>query len=869
MIGQTISHYKITAKLGEGGMGEVYLAEDTDLKRMVALKFLPETDSTTPETATRFRHEAQAAAALSHPNIATVHAVSEHEGRPYIVMEYVDGPTLSQYCQSGDPPIHRILELAIQIGEGLKKAHAAGVVHRDLKPANILVDRDGRPKILDFGLAKRRGATRLTKTGSTLGTAAYMSPEQSLGQNVDHRTDIWSFGVMLYEMVTSRLPFDAEYEAAIAYAIVNREPEPMARYRSGVSAGLQQIVDRALTKLPEKRYQQAEELVADLARELESTSKPSAWPAPRVTTAYRRRWVGVILSSLAVVAAVIATLLFVTQRPSRRAAPERRQLTYRGSVRFPEISPDGQYIAFVERRPSGQSNVLMVQDLAGGTPIEVFEDEQIWWPRWSPDGTELLMVAYNDSIPGVVLVPRLGGSVQRYRLTGQIAWSHKGDRFLLYDYVKNRCLMVDKETGDTVSPGIDVGAFDIDWSPNGELLAASEGIESGLVLSTCAISNRQWNRAQPPIDVAYVRWCPSGDAIYFLKPRGSETYLNPPDLMKVNVDPHSGKLHGEPRLLISGLQTGGAGFSVSGDGRKLVFRQTVRWSNLWFARRSDDADGVSDPNRLTSGTSLIYDPSISPDGTEIAFAMTVRGEMHIFTMPIAGGTPTQVTHTNAPNWSPAWSPDGKQIAYSTLDDRIQRVALIDPKGGPARIFGRSVTNFDGGTVVWSPGARILYDSVSNFHLLDAEDGTEERLMAKDLVGWGTRTRWSPDGRKVALETYEHEDAAAGQVWNKKEVAVFAVESHAKIWSMPLDESQGELIGWSQDGEWLYRWAADSAGTSVNRLRMADHQVEHVLTLPSSDVEQIAMSSDCSTFVYVVEQRQSDAWLVENFDPDVD
>jgi hypothetical protein len=159
--------------------------------------------------------------------------------------------------------------------------------------------------------------------------------------------------------------------------------------------------------------------------------------------------------------------------------------------------------------------------------------------------------------------------------------------------------------------------------------------------------------------------------------------------------------------------------------------------------------------------------------------------------------------------------------------------------------------------------------VSNFHLLDAGDGTEERLMAKNLTGWWRRTYYSPDGRKVALQTYEHEDAAAGQVWNKKEVAVFSVENHTKIWTMPLDERQGELFGWSQDGEWLYRWSADSASTSVSRMRIADRRVEHVMSLPSPDVEQVAMSPDCSTFVYVVEQSQSDAWLVENFDPDIE
>jgi hypothetical protein len=195
--------------------------------------------------------------------------------------------------------------------------------------------------------------------------------------------------------------------------------------------------------------------------------------------------------------------------------------------------------------------------------------------------------------------------------------------------------------------------------------------------------------------------------------------------------------------------------------------------------------------------------------------------------------------------------------------------VIDPRGGAARVFRQSRTNADYGTISWSPGKRVLCVLESNFRLLEPANGTEERLMAHDLAGWGRNACYSPDGRSVAVITYEHQDTTPGEIWNKQEVAIYAVENHAKIWTMPLDERQGELFGWSQDGEWLYRWSADSASTSVSRMRIADRRVEHVMSLPSPDVEQVAMSPDCSTFVYVVEQSQSDAWLVENFDPDIE
>ena len=221
MIGQTIAHYQITAKLGEGGMGEVYLATDTSLDRQVALKFLPESLQKDPEAHERLIREAKAASRLRHNNILTIYSVESHGGRDFIVMEYVEGRPLTESSRDAHRSIPQILDLAIAVADGLHKAHAAGIIHRDLKPANILIDRDGIPRIVDFGLAKMRGADKLTKAGSTLGTVAYMSPEQAVGEEVDVRSDIFSFGVLLYELITGRTPFQGAHEAAITYAIIN------------------------------------------------------------------------------------------------------------------------------------------------------------------------------------------------------------------------------------------------------------------------------------------------------------------------------------------------------------------------------------------------------------------------------------------------------------------------------------------------------------------------------------------------------------------------------------------------------------------------------------------------------------------------
>ena len=276
MIGQTISHYRVIQKLGEGGMGVVYKAEDTKLDRVVALKFLAPHLVKDEESHERFLREAKAAAALNHPNICTIYEVDETEGRVFIAMEWVDGISLGTKLESSGPlPIEEALDIAIQASKGIQEAHRMGVVHRDLKTANIMVGANGLTKVLDFGLAQVAGSRNLTKTGSVLGTAAYMSPEQILGEKVDHQCDIWSLGVVLYEMLAGRQPFSGEYEVAVTYSVVNQEPEPLTLVRSDVPIELERLVSQTLRKRCDERYQTVESLLDDLtslqARPTETT----------------------------------------------------------------------------------------------------------------------------------------------------------------------------------------------------------------------------------------------------------------------------------------------------------------------------------------------------------------------------------------------------------------------------------------------------------------------------------------------------------------------------------------------------------------------------------------------------------------------
>jgi serine/threonine protein kinase len=362
MIGQTISHYRILEKLGEGGMGVVYKAEDTKLKRSVALKFLPRgLEAHEPERA-RFVQEAQAASALNHPNVCTIYDIADQDGQQFIVMEFVDGKTLRQVI-----PVQKMQDAvgyAIQIGEALQEANSKGVVHRDIKTDNIMVNTKNQVKVMDFGLAKLKGSLKLTKTSSTVGTLAYMAPEQIQGEEVDARSDIFSFGVVLYEMLTGHLPFHGEHEAAMMYSIMNEEPESIERYKPDISPLLANIIQRALEKDPSDRYQSAGDMVIELRRLQRKTSRVSRGLTAEIPAASveavspegavikeplkKNLWIGIGVVALLVI--IVALYLSIFRKPSQVSLNP--DMTFRvlpipfTQIQSPGLSRDGNWAAF-------------------------------------------------------------------------------------------------------------------------------------------------------------------------------------------------------------------------------------------------------------------------------------------------------------------------------------------------------------------------------------------------------------------------------------------------------------------------------------------------------------------------------------------
>jgi len=337
MIGKTISHYRILEKLGQGGMGIVYKAEDTKLKRTVALKFLPPELTRDADAKARFIREAQAAAALDHPDICTIYEIDEAEDRTFISMAYIDGERLKDKIERGPLKLEDAVEIAIHIAQGLQAAHEKGIIHRDIKSANVMLTASGQVKVMDFGLAKLAGTTAVTREGTTLGTAGYMSPEQARGEGADSRTDIWSLGVVLYEMLTGLLPFRGEYEQALTYQIMNAAPEPITSLRTGVSMELERIVTKCLEKNRDERYQNSADFIADL-HHLQRTLSTGAKTAQRSTAtagrpAHRVRWW--FWGAPLMVVAIIAAIVFF-KMPHRATPPEEKSIAV---LPFIDMSP--------------------------------------------------------------------------------------------------------------------------------------------------------------------------------------------------------------------------------------------------------------------------------------------------------------------------------------------------------------------------------------------------------------------------------------------------------------------------------------------------------------------------------------------------
>ncbi len=679
MIGKTISHYKVVEKLGEGGMGIVYKAEDTKLERTVALKFLPERLTVNDTEKARFLQEAKAAAALNHPNVCVIYEIQEDAEKPFIAMEYVDGKTLRDIIASNrENPFttNQAIAYAIQIGDALLEAHSNDIVHRDIKSENIMVNSKNQIKVMDFGLAKLKGSLKLTQTVSTMGTLAYMSPEQIKSSKVDTRSDIFSFGVVLYEMLTSELPFKGDYEASLMYSVLNEEPEPLQTHIPDPSSELIHIINRVLEKEPEERYQNMADLLIDLRRVKKETGKvsrkslidlPAHKPTPSFTFKISPKMLGL---AGAVIAILFLAFLFFRPDGSTKLNPDmsfRVLSTPYPVIWYPSLSKDGNWIAFPSRDPNGLWGIYLMNS-AGGDARRIATDSiHINNVDISPDGSQVAYTRwFSAGMPAkVFVVSSLGGQrVQLAEWATTPEW-HPDGRRIGYIHLPGFGPGKKKEVWSVRPDGSDdrreysdnappiIGRLDFSWSPDGKSIAWLRTFP-GLYTEIIIVDLQSGEERQLTFDrkiIDEVEWTTQDDIVF------SSTRSGNTNLWMV---PATG---GEPVQITKGSGPD-IGIGISSDMKKLLYLQQLEVGNIWLTNR----DGSSS-RQITFEDQLLKDPSLSPDKKRIAYVLgdpdpTKRAVVgNVYVMDRDGQNRRQLTFESEAVRFPEWSPDGKWIAY--------------------------------------------------------------------------------------------------------------------------------------------------------------------------------------------------------------
>jgi serine/threonine protein kinase/dipeptidyl aminopeptidase/acylaminoacyl peptidase len=843
IVGRTISHYTVIEKLGGGGMGVVYKAQDTRLGRNVALKFLPEDISQDPQAIERFRREARAASSLNHPNICTIYDIEEFEGRPFIAMELLEGQTLRRRISRKSIEISALLEIGTQIADGLEAAHSKGIVHRDIKPANIFLVERGPTKILDFGLAKfaayRQPAAEsadaasmsthrhvlddalVTSAGSSVGTVAYMSPEQARGQELDARTDLFSLGVVLYEMATGVVPFGGAAIGLIFDGILNSSAAPARKLNANLPVGLENILAKALEKDLGLRYQTAAELRADLKRlkrdlDLGHSGTSIAVPGPSDEVRERRspsRW-----QAWALVGGAIITLAVILKyAPTQPAAAPRVlrtvQLTNTNRPKS-DVVADSSRLYFIE----GQSTLSQTSVNGGETfPVPNSLEDTGFSNVFdiSPDSSALLMnTARGTSLDGPLWsVPALGGSPRRLgNLEGHDgAWSPDGKKIA---YCKGNEIFLARSDGAEpqrllITSGT---AGDIRWSPDGAILrftvndpktnyrsiwqATADGGNLHLLLPG-------WSEAP---NECCGEWTPDGKYFVFQAQRDATM-----DLWAINE--RGGFFRTTPQPPVQ-LTTGpmNVGNPVpSRDGKKLFVQG---WQPRGELLRFDAKSKQLAP--YLSGISAMG-LDFSRDGEWVAYNDASDGTM--WRSKADGSQKLQLVFPPMQAYLPRWSPDGKQIAFfGHPPGEPWQIYVIPAQGGTPELTYRSTTNSADPT--WSPDGKSLAfgeNSLSNqgsaVYVLDLKTRTPTKLPGSDGL---YSPRWSPDGRYLAAIPLDS---------LKLMLFDFTTQKWTELASLFV-----AYPTWSRDGRYLYFDGILDNQESYCRVQVGDGKLERIFSL---------------------------------------
>ncbi len=886
LIGKQLGAYQIISVLGFGGMGEVYLARDERLKRKLALKLLPQQFTRDADRVRRFEREARAASALNHPNIITIYEIGKMAGTYFIAAEYVEGQTLRQLVERGPMRAKEVLIIGSQIADALDAAHEAGLVHRDIKPENVIVRPDGYVKVLDFGLVKltERGSLEQksqpsdphkTNPGTVLGTVAYMSPEQAAGLEIDRRSDLFSLGVLMYELLAGVVPFKGISTASILDAIIHHQPAPLASIRKDLHTEVERIVSRALEKDRDLRYQTASDLRAELKRlqrQLDSASINSGDvdSQPQETASaglFSSRPALALGAGLLLLAAIFFIWLPGREKKSE-ASPwlEARstQITdFPHEEFFPSLSPDGNTIVYARRCKNGWD--IFMQRVGGFNAQNLTEnfagdDSQ---PAFSPDGAYIAFRSERDG-GGIFVMGASGESVRRLSDRGPAyhpAWSPDSQEIIYTEerfkdprerqISPHRLWAVNIKTlekrlistADVVQP---------QWSPNGHRLAYWASGDS---------SQRDiWTMSPKGDDVVQITndaaldwnpiWSPDGKQLYFVSDRSGGMQL-----WRVAMDEQSGRALAAPELVPT-PSAFSQHISLSRDGKRLAFVNVSLKRNLYRVEMDLKREKViGEPEALTLGSRQAMDPNISPDGKRLVYTTITEAREDLAILNSDGSEdPLRLTDDEYKDRGPRWSPDGKRIAFYSTRSGNYEIWLINTDGTGLRRLTES-GNDRAYNPLWSPdGKRLSFTNhKGETRIIEVDKPWSEQTpqllnpqREPPLQFWPTA--WSSDGRRVLGGSNLEGQALVPAIYS------FETGEIEKV-----SDFGGVSLSWLQDD----RRALIISDGAVIIINTATKKYRSLFTAAPNKITSFTLSSDNRWLYYILDSVEADVWLLQH------
>ena len=875
LIGQKLGRYQIVREIGHGGMGVVYLAQDVSLDRPVALKLLPKHLTSDPERLRRFEREARAASALNHHNILTIYEIVHLDGLHSIATEFIDGVTLRERIKSKELELSETLNIAEQIASALVAAHEAGIVHRDIKPENVMLRRDGYIKVLDFGLAKLTeqqtpinalAATAVTNTDTgIMGTVGYMSPEQARGESVDHRTDIFSLGVLVYEMVTGQLPFKAKNAADVMVPIPDQEPLPLANYVPEAPAELQLIVNKALRQNRDERYQTTTELLTDLKSVTSKRSAKSRFTARRLS----------LLAATLVV--VVGGLLwfYASSRTVKSSLPPMKVVPFTssaGSEWVGGFSPDGNQIAYVWTDEKENNIDVYVKQIGVEKPLRLTSDPRAdFCPVWSPDGQNVAFVRYTETGAVIFIVPASGGAERKLLTLGSNvpfppAWDWSPDGKFIAFTVKTskdepgKIFLISPDTlarHPLTAPTENLGGFDYVgdsepvFSPDSKSVAFIR--QSSLVSADIYIAPitggepRRLTFENTP--VTRVTWTADGREIIFSAT--NNRFAHNGSLWRI---PASGGA--TERITVVGYDAMYP--HISRRGNRLAYVQGSGDYNIYKIEVFGTTVSSNPSTKLIASTRNDGSPQFSPDGRRIVFGSDRSGSPEIWMCDSDGSNLIQVTSLNKAAGTPRWSPDGQQIAFDFFEERRGHIYVTSTAGGQPRPI--TTGDFDDIVPSWSRNGQWIY-------------------FASNRTGVYQVWRVHPEGGEAVQVTRQGGGLAFESFDGKYVYYVKGWEGPAKgIWRVPVDGGEElqvlDSFHSENNGDWaiaddgLYFINPEAKdGVAMEFFDFATRKVRQVGKLGKVTIGTtcIAVSPDRRQILYVqIDHSGQDIMLVENF-----